>query len=273
MMKLANMNKPFKAIIVILAVALVLLFAKNIIAKVVIERGVEFATGLKLRVSGFSVGIFKSRINIVDLKLYNPKGFKDKVMVDIPNIYVDYNLPSILRGKAHLRDIKLNLKEFTVIKNKEGKVNLDSLKAVQAQKESKEAKDKPKAKAPDIQIDNLGLKVGKVIYKDYSKGDTPSVKEFNINLDERYTNITNINAVVSLILVKALTSTTIASLTNIDLKGLNSTVSDSLSKMGKVATDTAVKATKTVGDAGKTVTEAAGKLKDSLKLPFGGSEQ
>lgn len=43
------MKKPLKILIGIFAVILVLLFAKNLIAKVTIERGVEFATGLKLR--------------------------------------------------------------------------------------------------------------------------------------------------------------------------------------------------------------------------------
>jgi len=257
------MKKPFKVIAILFSVILALLLAKNIIAKVAVERGVEFVTGLKLRVSGFSVGVFKSRINIADLKLYNPKGFEDKVMVDLPNVYVDYDLPSIFKGKLHLRDIRLHLKEFSIIKNKEGVVNLESLKVVQAQKEESKAKAKPKskAKAPDIQIDNLELKIGKVIYKDYSKPEEPSVKEYNINIDEKYYNITNTNAVLSIVLVKILSKTAIAGLVNLDLKGL-----------GSIASDTAEKATKAVGEAGKSITEAAGKLKDSLKLPFGKSE-
>lgn len=253
------MKKLLKVIIIIFAVILALLLAKNIIAKVAIERGVEFVTGLKLRVSGFSVGVFKSRINIDDLKLYNPKGFEDKIMVDLPNVYVDYSLPSIFKGKLHLRDIKLNLKEFAIIKNSEGIVNLESLKVVQAQKE--ESKTKPKPKAPDIQIDNLELKIGRVIYKDYSKSEKPSVKVYNINIDEKYHNIRNTNAVISIILVKVLSKTAIGGLVNLDLKGL-----------GSIASDTAGKATKAVGEAGKSITEAAGKLKDSFKMPFGTGE-
>lgn len=267
------MKKPLKIIIGIFAVILVLLFAKNIIAKVAIERGVELATGLKLRVSGFSVGVFRSRINITDLKLYNPKSFEDKVMVDIPNIYVDYNLPAIFKGKVHLRDIRLNLKEFMVVKNVEGAVNLDSLKPVKAQKEGEKSREKQKTQTPNIQIDNLELKISKVIYKDYTKKEGPAVKEFNINLDEKYTNITNTNAVISIVLVKALAQTAIAGLTGIDIKGLSSTVSESLSGASKLATDTAAKATQKVTEAGKSITETAGKLKDSIKLPFGSSEQ
>ncbi|MFA5311151.1 MAG: AsmA family protein [Candidatus Omnitrophota bacterium] len=270
------MKRLLKILAVIFAVILGLLFAKNIIAKVIVERGIGFATGLKLRVSGFQIGIFKSRINIDNLKLYNPKGFEDTVMINIPNLYVDYNLPAILKGKIHLEDVKLNLKEFVVIKNKDGKVNLGSLKIAQEQKESKtkaKSKEKVKPKASDIQIDNLELKLGKVIYKDYSKAGGPSVKEFNINLDERYANITNTNAVVSIILIKVLTNTALGAIANIDVKELGSAVSGSLSKATVVVSDTAAKATKMAGEAGKSVTEAAKNLKDSLRLPFGGSEQ
>ncbi|MDD3087634.1 MAG: AsmA family protein [Candidatus Omnitrophica bacterium] len=263
------MKKLFKILVIIFAVIIGLLFAKNIIAKVIVEQGVGFATGLKLRVSGFQVGIFKSRINIDNLKLYNPKGFEDKVMVDIPNIYVDYDLPSIFKGKVHLRDVRLNLKEFLVIKNREGAVNLNALKPVQAQKASKKTQEKPSAKAPDIQVDKLELKINKVIYKDYSKGEIATVREFNVNINEKYTNIKNLNALVSIIISKALVNTAIAGLTNIDLKGLNSIASDNLSAVTNLTTDTAAKAAKRVGDAGKSVTDAAAKLKDSLKLPFG----
>ncbi|MFH1790840.1 MAG: hypothetical protein ABH885_02515, partial [Candidatus Omnitrophota bacterium] len=54
-------------------------------------------------------------------------------------------------------------------------------------------------------IDRLRLKIGKVSYKDYSaRQGTPRVMEYNINLDEEYTNITNPYTLVSLIVVKAL---------------------------------------------------------------------
>jgi len=257
------MKKLLKVLVIFLAVVAVLLLAKNFIAKIAVEKGVEFATGVKLRVSGLQVGVFKSRVNINNLKLYNPKGFEDKIMIDIPNVYVDYNLPSIIKGKVHLNYIKLNLREFVVVKNKDGKVNLDSLKPVKEQKEEKEKPKEKAAKAPEVKIDNLELKIGKVIFKDYTKGDKPSVKEFNINIDEKYNNISNLNAVVSIVVVKVLTSTALAGITSVDIKGLNASVSGALSKTTKVATDAASKAT-------KTVTDTADKLKESLKLPFGG---
>jgi hypothetical protein len=263
------MKKLVVVLVVLVVIVAGLSFGKNTIAKVAVERGVEMITGLQLRMAGFNLGILKTLVNIDGLKLFNPKGFEDRVMVDMPNIYVDYNLPAALKGNVHLYDMKLNLKEFVVVKNKDGKLNLDSLKVVQAQKEGKRPQEKDKGKAPQMQIDNLELKIGKVIYKDYSSGARPSVREFNVNINEKYTNIKDPYSLVSIIVVKALMNTTIASLTNFDLGGLSNTVSDTLSHATKLVTDTAAKATQIVGDTGKTVTEAAGKITEKFSFPFG----
>ncbi|MFY9402766.1 MAG: AsmA family protein [Candidatus Omnitrophota bacterium] len=242
-----------KVLIIALVIALGVLLFRNIIAKIAIENGVQFATGLKLRMDSFNIGIFRSKINIAGLRLYNPKGFEDKVMLDIPNIYIDYNLPAILKGKVYLQEVRFNLKEFTVVKNKEGRVNLNYLKPKKEQKEKKAKEDKPKKekKPLDIKIDNLEVRVDKLVYKDYTKKAAPSIKEFNVNLYEKHTNITNINAVMGIILIKALTKTTIS--------GIASGVS--------LATDTAAKTTEKITQVGKSLTGAVVKLKDDLTSP------
>jgi hypothetical protein len=264
-----------KKLIIILAALVVIIaglsLGKNLIAKAAVERGAQMVTGLQLRIAKMNVGILKTLVNIDNLVLYNPRDFKDRIMIDMPNIYVDYNLGAILKGKIHLYDMRLDLKEFIVVKNKDGKLNLDSLKVVQAQKEGKKPEDKEKVKAPEMQIDSLHLKIGKVIYKDYSTGsENPYIREFNVNINEKYSNINDPYSLVSIIVVKALMDTAIASLTNFDLGGLSNTVTGTLSRATKLATDTAGKATKIVGETGKAVTETAGRI---INFPFGGKKK
>lgn len=269
--------------VILIALLVVISFSKDMIAKTGIEKGVEAVTGLKLRMGSLNVGIIKTIVGIRDLMLYNPKGYQDAVMLDMPEIFVDYDLPAIFNRKVHLEEMRIDLKEFTVVKNSSGGLNLDSLKVVQAQKEGRRPGDKEKEKAelPEIQIDSLRLKIGKVVYKDYTKGPKPSVKEFNVNLDEKYENITNPYALVSLIIVKALANTTIANLTNFDLGGLKDTIGGTLSTAQKAAAETVSAVTETVQKTAETakettkgLTQAVGdtakELKDKLKLPFGG---
>jgi hypothetical protein len=264
------MKKLVNVLIVVLVVIFVSLLAKDLIVKISVEKGTQIVTGLKLNIGRLDVGIFKPVISIKNLKLFNPGGFPDKIMIDMPEIYVKYDLPAIIGGKVHLPEVRLALKEFVVVKNSKGELNLNSLKSVQAQKEGKAPAEKAAGKAPDIQIDKLSLNIGKVIYKDYSKGGSPSVKEYNVNHNEVYTNVNNPYTLASLIVVRALISTPVAGLANFDLKGLQGSVSDAMKGAQKAATAAAEKTKKTTAEAAdkaqKAATEATGKVKSLLNI-------
>ena len=282
------MKKLLFVVVGLLLLVAVLLFAKNIIAKVSVEKGVEMVTGLRLDMQSLDVGIIETLIGIEGLQLYNPEGYKDKVMVDIPEIYVDYDLGAFFKGEVHLEEVRLNLKEFVVVKNEKGELNLNALKVVKEEGKEEVVEEKTsvkeeKTKMPPLQIDVLELKIGKVIYKDYSKGTPPKVREFNININERYENITDPKTFASLILVKTLAGTTIARLANFDLGPLKTQVGETLKEATEITQKTvgeAVEAVKemdvekvkeTTGkavDAGKEATE---KVTETFKkiLPFG----
>ncbi|MEA3488769.1 MAG: hypothetical protein U9R44_00300 [Candidatus Omnitrophota bacterium] len=264
------------AIIAVLVVVIVLAVAKNTIARVSVEKGVETVTGLPLKMKSLNIGLINTLVGIKELKLFNPAGYEDKVMLDVPEIFVDYDLPAIIKGKIHLKEVRINLKEFVVVKNNKGELNLDALKAVQQQKEPEKPEPAKKGKAPELQIDTLELKIGKVVYKDYSKRGEPSIKEFNIGIDEKFQNIDDPNKLVSLIIVKALMNTTVAKLTNFDLKGLQSSIGDTLASAQKIvgqAGETAAKTTQQAQEAAKTTTEAAKKTVESLGGLFGSGKE
>jgi len=263
-------------LVVVLAVGAI----KDLVIKTVVESAVEVVTGLKLKIGTFRVGVINTLIDIKNLHMFNSLDFKDRDMLNMPEIYIDYSLPAILKGKIHLKEARINVQEFVVVKNDKGKLNLDSLKVVQDNKTKSRPKDKKAAKAPAIQIDKLQLKIGKVVYKDYSSGSEPRVQEFNVNINEEYRNITNPYALVSLIVVKALVNTSIASLTNFDLSGLSNAVSDTLKSAEKITgqvTETVKETTKVVtekaAETAKKTEEAVSKTKDALgsvlKNPFG----
>ena len=259
------MKKIIFATVGIFILVIALSFFKDIIVKVSVENGVELVTGLKLSIRSFHVGIIRSIVSIKGLKLYNPKGFRDKVMIDIPEIYLHYDLPAIISGRLHLHQVHIYLKEFVVVKNENGELNLDFLKVVKAEKVGALPEERGRP-APKIQIDELRLKIVKAIYKDYSmRGLEPVVKEFYIDIDEKYSNINNPYALVSIIVVRVLANTAIANLTNFDLNGLTGTVSDTLSSAEKMAT----RAQQVVKGAEETVKQTTKALEDIFKSPFG----
>ncbi len=227
--------KVIKFILITLVVLIaVVLFGKDLIAKFAVETGVKMATGLPLKVEKLHVGLRHTLIDIEGLRIYNPDGFPEPMMADLPKIYVDYHLGNILGGTIHLEDVKLYLEEFVVVKNAEGRVNLDFLKPVQ--KEEAEEKvpekpaDKPEAAKPmGIQIDSMELKIGRVVYKDYSGGRTePVVREYPINLHEEFHHLDSLDSVVRIVLVKALSGTALHTLTDINISALSDSVSGAL---------------------------------------------
>ena len=122
---------------IVFAILIALFIGKNMIIKTSVTTGVKAMTGLKLSIGSMNVGVFKSLMGINELKLYNPQGFEDDLMIDLPEIYVDYNLGAFMKGKTHLEEVRLHLKEFIVVKNEDGELNLDSLNVVKSAEDEK----------------------------------------------------------------------------------------------------------------------------------------
>lgn len=218
-----------KFIVFLLFAALIiggLIVGKDLIAKTALEKGVKAATGLEMSVDSVKVGLLDTYVDVKELKVKNPASFKEKDMAYLPRIYIDYDLGDIIKRFFHFQEIELNLKKLVVLRDKEGQLNIGSLKMVE--KEEKKAEpskeEKKQTKMPEFQVDLLTLKIGKVIYKDTSAGQA-RVREFNVNLDEQYKDITDFQKFSKLILVKALSSTSISSLTGFDLDSLQGQVS------------------------------------------------
>jgi hypothetical protein len=185
--------------IAILVVALVL--ARNQIIKAGAGATIKSISGVDMEIGTLDVGLFRPAVLIKDLKLFNPASFPEKLMMDMPELYVKYDLPSIMKGSVHLPELRVNLKEFVVVKTPTGDININSLQALQP---------KGEGKPPQIQIDVMELNIGTVVYKEYRASAAPRVTEFKIDLHERYENISDPNALVGLIVSKALRNTTIA---------------------------------------------------------------
>ena len=265
---------------IVLAILIALFFGKNMIIKTSVTAGVRAMTGLKLSIRSMDIGIFKTLIGINGLQLYNPSGFVDELMIDVPEIYVDYNLGAFMKGRTHLEEVRLNLKEFIIVKNEAGELNLDSLKVVKAEEEEEVIDEGKKGgtKMPELQIDVLELRIDKVVYKDYSKGTPPKVKEYNVNINERFENITDPKTIVRLIIFKALKNTAIASLTNFDLGKLQKGLTGTIKKTAEMALETPGRAIEVGKEAGEKIKETARetveKAADTIKklFPFGKKE-
>jgi len=198
------------AVIVLIALSVIAVLKDQII-KSTVTMAASQVTGAPTTIDSFSLGIIKQTVTIKGFKLYNPPGFPTEIFVDMPTIHVAFVLGDILRKNIHFKEIEISLKELVIIKDKEGKLNVDALKVAEEPQKPKEetAQKRPSEQMP-LQIDLLKLSIGKIIYKDFSKGETPQIDVYDLGYKQKtYQNITSAQQLVALILSEAMKNTAI----------------------------------------------------------------
>lgn len=204
------MKKVLVSLGIVLVCLVVLGALKDQVVKSAVVIGATQVTGAPTQINSLALGLIQQSIRIKGFKMYNPAGFPKEILIDIPSVTVTADLGALLRKKLHLKRIELDLKELNIIKNKEGKLNVDSLKVVEkGQKKPQEGK--PAEQMP-MQIDELVLNLGKVVYRDYTAGPQPTVQVYDLNIKNKvYKNITSAQQLVTLILTETLKPTAIQS--------------------------------------------------------------
>jgi hypothetical protein len=236
---------------------------KDALAKAALIGGVQALTGLPVHVQALRVSVLKSVVEVQGFVLDNPPGFPERVMVDMPELVVAYRLGPLFARRLHLKTLRLHLKEIAVIRDRQGRLNLEAIQAVQGALRSNaeqgsagvagttpsgtstsaDGASRPFRKAPQplaVQIDELDLRIGRVVYKDYSRSGSPLVQEFSLNLHERHRHITHPAGLAALIVSKALVHTTIGRLTSFDLGALKAQVGGVLERATEAGTPDAL---------------------------------
>jgi len=215
-----------------LIVLLVVLFLSlNFIARVSVEIGAKKITGFPLKIGSVDVRLFSSKLDVRDLTLMNPPEYQEKMFVDMPELYIDYRLRSMLSGAPHINDMLINIKQLVIVKTAKGDSNAMKLKGVVSGGDSKSS--------AKYQVDQLRIQVGTVTIKDYSHAK-PIERTLTLNLHRTYKNISDSTDITRLVLL------TIAG--NVPLPDLGIKTDDLKKDLGNV-TDQAGQALKGAGDA------------------------
>ncbi len=178
--------------IVVISLACIATF-KNLVIKSVVTTVASRITGAPVHMDSFSLNILSSTIHISGFKMYNPGGFPEGILVSCPKIKVIYDRVILFKPKLHLLIVEIELKEMGLTKNKEGKLNVDSLKIVKRSEFS-----------PPIpmQTDLLTLSIGKIVYKDYTIGAEPGVQVYDVNIRKCYKSIPTVQQLALLVLAE-----------------------------------------------------------------------
>jgi uncharacterized protein involved in outer membrane biogenesis len=240
-----------RILVALLLLAAVGLLAKNLLIRKGLEAGVTEVTGFPLAIGSFDLGLFNARVDVKDLRLSNPPGFEDPRCLLAPRLLADVELKSVFREELHVQEVDLDVEEVVVVKNTKGETNLDRLEALAGGDDggkapgakgpgakepgAKEpgAKDKGagKAKERKWRCDRLHLKLGRVVYLDYTsmKGGKPKEETFDLKVDEHFKNVRGPEQIVKILVLKVLTRTPIT-LLRASVDSLTSSIGDAAEK-------------------------------------------
>lgn len=237
------MKKILISLVLFLVVAVVVLcLASNLLLGAILSS----AIGAPVKVGRVSLGL--SGAGIYGLVINNPKGFHEKRLASVPEASVTYDAGAFLKGKVHLKTIRINMEEVTIERNGEGQFNLMEIKAMKKPTQPAQEPKTPEpttepgkpskpAKLPPVQIDEVILDLGKARF-----ANDGSVKEFSLNVEnETFRDVTYvptlIRQVVFFILKKVGMSAFPANLDTL-MKGvggeMGTTVSKWMDKLNKI---------------------------------------
>lgn len=245
------MKKLFWKLLAVLVLLVVVLFlARNIIARKAVEIGAKKITGFPLEIGSIDLGLFSSKVEVHDVKLMNPSGFQEKMFVDMPQLYVDYRLGSMLSGAPHINDMLINIKQLVVVRNEKGDSNAMKLKGVVSSGGSSSTK---------YRVDKLRIHVGTVTLKDHSRAGLGD-RNYPLNIDATYINITDSTDITRLVLLTVMS--------RVNLPDIGIKTEDLKKSLGNV-TDSAGK---TLENVSKTAEEAGKGLFDTIKKAVPGQD-
>ena len=187
------MKGLIKIAVILGVIVFVAFVAKNEIVRWAVKAGVKSATGLSAHMRRADLGITSTHIGFYDFVLDNPSKYKDRTFATFPKIFVNYNLGDVTKGDVHLEEVNIDLAELVIVKNADGTLNVQDIKMPPAS-----------GPQPKVRIDQFDLKLGKVIYKDYSRGSTPVTKEYELNIEEHLSNVTGAQDAIPLITTRVL---------------------------------------------------------------------
>lgn len=189
------------ALVLLVVVAALLLSVLHFYYKPILENIIGQALGADVKIGSIHLELQKHILRIDDFKLGNPAGFtQDETIVYVPQIIGEYNQETFMvNKKLRFTTLDIYVKTMVVIKNKDGKLNVEQLAIF-----------KENFQEIPIQIDQLVFTADNVIFKDVRKDGLLHIENFNVNIrNQTYKGLPSLEDITAKIMSEMLKRTTI----------------------------------------------------------------
>ena len=210
------------SLIILILLSVTFFVLKHLKIKEIVENEIEHSLGISITIKELEFSPFLAHIGLKGITVHNPPGFPEDELAYIESLHFVFDPVEIItRSKPNIYLMALDLKRLNIAKNKEGKINIKELIPV---------KDGPAVKEAEtpFYFDVLVLSVGEVTYSDYS-GRSKREYKYTIGLkDAAFVGLKDENAVVRMVVYKALENTKIGRLINLTIVPVISSIGDTV---------------------------------------------
>ena len=182
----ARLNRWLRWMIGISATLLVLgvtfLLARDWLIKRYLMTAIHRRTGMTAELAGFETGLRTPMLRVTGFTLRDAPEFGGALCLDVPEIFFVADPAATEAGKLRFKEIRFHLASLHVIKNREGKLNLEALEKLGPW---------PHLKYEFAGVGRCQLTCGKVTFTDLSNTNGPMQFDLGVR-EEVSTNLTSV---------------------------------------------------------------------------------
>jgi len=119
----------FRVVGALAVVAVGLLVFRDVLLRGVVEEEIRDQTGMTVKIGKLSTGWSSRFATIESLKVYNAPEFGGGLLLDAPELHLEFDRAAFTEGKLRVVLMRLNVAEFDVVINEAGQTNLVNLLA------------------------------------------------------------------------------------------------------------------------------------------------
>ena len=196
-------------LLLLFSAAGVLYFAKDVVAQAVFKTAVRKLTGLEVDAKGVRLDLLNGILHVREAVLLNPYGFQKRIFADIPELYLQMDLPALFKKeRVYMQELRLDVREFNVEKNPNGVYNVSSLTSFKKKGRATgpSVPSLPQRKMP-FRLDRFELTLRRVTYNDRS---SLVPKRLSVNIPPKkivYEGIQDPRAIVNIIIMRVISET------------------------------------------------------------------
>jgi hypothetical protein len=151
----------FRLLILLLVLLVAAILLLDTVAREIFEYKLTQRTGLEVKIQSVDIGLLNPRLTVEGLVVYNRPEFGGSPMLDMPELHVEYDRSALRSGIIHLRLLRVNITQISVIEDANGRLNLRLLQKHAAQTGGTSISTNPAAGGYQFAgIDTLNLTLG-----------------------------------------------------------------------------------------------------------------